>query len=141
MRKPFLILVVLIFVLGIGSAAYGQGGDPAVLASDWLTTQQSDNGSFGDEIGATAMSVIAQASVGQENEAALAWLEENVSDELALDEASFTVIAVIAGGGERRDGEEVEGREIYTAGSLAEPVHLIDGSCGGLMQRACLPRE
>ena len=137
MRKTVLVIMALVLMMPIGMV-YGQGGDPAVLASDWLITQQFENGSFGDEIGATSLSVIAQAAVDQENEAALTWLEESVSDELGLDEASFAVIAVIAGGGEISDFADGELLATYTEMLRSERGEHIDGLCLGLIARTIL---
>lgn len=136
MRKTALILLAL--MLAMAPVVYSQGGDPAVHAGEWLIEQQSEDGSFGDEIGATSLSVIAQASIAQDNEAALAWLESNVSDELGLDEASFAVIAVIAGGGEIAQFADGALLTTYSEMLRSERGDHIDGICMGLIAREVL---
>lgn len=98
MRKIIPALVILLLILPALPIAHGQGGDPAVLAGDWLKSQQAENGSFGDEIGATSLSLIALAALGESNQAAVDWLESNLPDEIALDEASLSLIALKAQG-------------------------------------------
>ena len=65
MRKILLVLLIVVLT------AYGQGSGPATLASEWLSQQQEENGSFGDDVIATAWSTIALSTTGNSNELAL----------------------------------------------------------------------
>ena len=96
MKKVVGIAFILVLVMASFGTAYGQGGDPASNGAAWLVSQQEGNGSFGDEIGATALAVFAAQSVGEENEAALAYIEAQSFDDVGLDEVGLTLIALTA---------------------------------------------
>lgn len=136
MRKWILLFSILLLIV---PTIYGQGGDPARLTVDWLVSQQNENGSFGDEIGATALAIIAQATLGETNEAALAWLEGIVVEEtLALDEASLVVIALVST--ETDTSTFADGTLLATYTSLlrSERGQAVDGLCLGLIARHVL---
>lgn len=131
MRKIVLTLVALLFVAA--PVAYAQ--DPATLAGNWLANYQNDEGSYDNDFFLTSLAIAALASVGQQNEAALDWLESNVSDELDLSDASMGIIAVLAAGEDV--GSFAEGNLLgtYTALLRAERGEHIDGLCLGLVAR------
>ncbi|MCB9435584.1 MAG: terpene cyclase/mutase family protein [Anaerolineales bacterium] len=137
MRKWILLLSILLLVV---PTAYGQGGDPARLTVDWLLSQQSENGSFGDEIGATSLAVIAQATLGETNEAALTWLESSVAteEELSLDEASLMVIALVSTQTDTSAFADGALLATYTDLLRSERGQDIDGLCMGLIARQVL---
>lgn len=83
------VLLVVPFVTASGQA------DP-VASANWLREQQAENGSFGDEVGATAFAVMAFAAVDEENVAALDWLAQQPFAELGLDELSLSLVALVA---------------------------------------------
>ncbi len=134
MRK--LTLIFLAIVLIAAPTIYAQ--DPATMAGNWLMEYQREDGSFDEDYRLTSLSVIALASVGQENEAALAWLESNFSEELDLSELSLAVTAVVAT--ENDIGSFAEGALLanYTGALRAERGEDIEGLCYGLIARHSL---
>lgn len=73
-----------------------QFGDSIADSLEWLNTQQQSNGSFGDEVGATAMATFAFTSSNSENPAAFEWLEAQDFNTIGLDEVSLAITALIA---------------------------------------------
>lgn len=107
MRKiALMLLVALLMALPLANSTYAQGGDPAVIAGEYLKNQQLDNGSWEDDLDATAMAVISLAVLGEDTSAAVAWMDSKVSglsfpDEApAIDTMATALIAVAASGGE-----------------------------------------
>lgn len=73
-----------------------QGTDPTTAGVVWLREQQLENGSYGDEIGATAFSLIAFATENEINAEAMDWLSTRDYSTVGLDEVSLTLIALVA---------------------------------------------
>lgn len=94
MRK--LLYLAMTVILLIPAVVMAQGGDPALSGVEWLNTQQEENGSFGDEVGATSLAIFASVAVNEENTAALDWLAEQDYTEIGLDEVGLALIALNA---------------------------------------------
>lgn len=95
MRNGVCMLIVAILIAVLPTAAHAQLNDPTA-ALEWLRTQQLENGSFGDEVGATALGVFAFATEGETNQAGLDWIETQDFSEIGLDEVSLTLIALMS---------------------------------------------
>ncbi len=136
--KRTIILAFLIGLLAVVPAVQGQPGDPAVTGGTWLVEQQLENGSFDDEIGLTSLSVVALATIGETNQPALDWLEMQVSDELALDEASVMVMALAATGTDMESFADGVLLSTYSGLLRQARGESIDGMCLGLIARVDL---
>lgn len=135
MRRTVVVLLCVTFLMPLLPAS-GQG-DP-VTSANWLNTQQFEDGGFGDEVGATALSVIALASVGQDNQAALDWLENRDFDTINLDWTSLSLMALVASGtdvGSFADGELLA---TYSQQLRDADGSITDGYCLGLIARYTL---
>lgn len=136
MRKITLIAVMTaLALLAFPINTNAQPGDPAILASEWLKTQQNENGSFADDLEATSLALIALGSVNDTNDLALEWLEANVSDELDLSQASLAVIALQANGIDSAEFADGDLLAIYSNLIRSARGESIDGMCLGLIAR------
>ncbi len=107
MRKiALMILVVLLMAVPVAGSVQAQGGDPAVIAAEYLKSQQLEDGSWDSDLSTTAMAVIALSALGEDTSAALAWMESEVSslsfpeDAPEIDTAAIVLIAVAETGGD-----------------------------------------
>lgn len=137
MRKLGVILSTIIFVsMIVLPSVNAQERDPAVRGLEWLNTQQSDNGSFADDLNMTILALMAYASVGETNQAALDWVEATIvaeGDNLNLQDIGFTVTAVIASGADPNtfaDGKLIERQVALLRESGGENLSFL---CTGLI--------
>jgi hypothetical protein len=136
------ILLSLVAVLLIGVPAVriadAQGGDPAVLAAEWLVGQQEDDGSFESDLTATALAVIALNAVGEDTDAALAWMENYVAgltedEALGMDTLSAAVVAVAAAGQDVGAFADSKLLELYNTLLIGQRGEDIPSLCVGLL--------
>ncbi|MBI5930774.1 MAG: hypothetical protein HY862_15800 [Chloroflexi bacterium] len=107
MRKIVLmILVALLMAVPFAGTVRAQDGDPAVVAGEYLKSQQLEDGSWGDDLDTTALAVIALSALGEDTSAAVAWMESDVmslsfpEDAPSIDTAAVVLIAVAETGGD-----------------------------------------
>ncbi len=107
MRKiALMILVVLLMTVPTVGSVQAQGGDPAVIAAEYLKSQQLEDGSWDNDLSATSLAVISLSALGEDTSAAVAWMESEVltfsfPDEAPnVDTAATVLIAVAATGGD-----------------------------------------
>ncbi|PJF42260.1 MAG: hypothetical protein CUN55_10240 [Phototrophicales bacterium] len=132
MRYLLSITLVATILLFSFTPAIGQA-DPT-LSANWLNEQQAENGSFGNEVGATAFVLIALSSVEKENSAALEWLSTQDFSTLALDELSLSLIALVATNTDISSFADGELLANYSEKMRAEDVRA-DHFCLGLIAR------
>ena len=126
--------VVLVLVLMIPSVVAAQTNDPTA-ALDWLRAERETNGSYGDEIGATALSVFAFATEDELNQPGIDFIAAEDFSEVGLDEISLTLIALVA---IDADVAAFANGAVLARHSalLREPdVNLTDALCLGLIAR------
>ncbi|MCQ3931200.1 MAG: hypothetical protein DPW16_12145 [Chloroflexi bacterium] len=148
MRKiALMILVVLLMAVPTLGSVQAQGGDPAVITGEYLKSQQLENGSWENDLNATAQAIISLSALGEDTSAALAWMESEVvalisaEEPPSVDTAATILIAVAETGGDVTTFAEGQLLATFTETLMQSRGEDITELCFGLVALPALGQE